>query len=73
MKFKFEFINEKKGDQWEKRHSICAIKANTLKGAFKRFRKRFPDGEVYQVFRADAFRCVFDFMNGSGIYGTKGV
>jgi len=55
---------------WERCYSVTNVKACTLKGAFKRARKRIPrDHDIYQVLTrirgCGIPQPIWDFFNGS--------
>jgi hypothetical protein len=60
-------------EDWEKHGRIILIKANTLRGAFKKAKKKFHRGEeIYEVLtRREGCKLpqpCWDFWNGSMIY-----
>ena len=69
----FEVSN---GENWRRRRRLVRVKANTLKGAFRRARKKIRyDEVVYQVTAGKNKRrgygqgyLVWDYWNGSKIY-----
>ena len=64
-KFRVEVANN---ENWERRHRVIVVKATTLKGAFKRARKKMRAGEmVYQVMTrirgCELPQPIWDFFN----------